>query len=351
MHPGLIGRSDIDHDDRGRLDTRIWSNHSATQGAAPARRTTRLLPAIPVGSLFLLLIAFLHHTAGGSFAATDQAAPESAIQLSIHGGLLSLNVRDAALADLLRLIGDQASLRVTIQGTVNTIVTDSFTGLSLEEGIKRLGRGNGLVLIYAPAGGASGTDGLTDVWVYEATPGNREQIHAAATKQVPAPANAPVDRASQALGQSERSDRIRAVRELARQKNQTAAATLAQILAQDADPLVRAQAASALAKVGGAEAADALANALKDDDPFVRIQATRGFGKLEGDRAVQALRTAILDDPDPHVRREAAPALATLRSEEARSALQAAVMDPDPSVRQAAASALARRAKRFDATH
>jgi HEAT repeat protein len=107
----------------------------------------------------------------------------------------------------------------------------------------------------------------------------------------------------------------------------------------------------ALAKVGGAEATAALSAAMGDQDPAVRIQAMRAFGKVEGERAVQTLNGILMSDPDPQVRRHAAPALAALRTMEARWALEAAISDPDQSVSKAAASALRRWEKRAVATY
>jgi HEAT repeat protein len=187
---------------------------------------------------------------------------------------------------------------------------------------------------------------LTEVWVYQIAPEDRAQIRAAATEKPQQE-----DRVSEISSKQIRNARILAVRRLAATRDQTAAATLAQILAQqDEDPLVRAQAALALAKVGGAEATAALSAAVGDQDPGVRIQAMRAFGKVEGERAVQTLSGVLMGDRDPQVRRHAAPALAMLRTLEARWALEAAISDPDQSVSEAAASALRRWEKRSAAT-
>ena len=129
-----------------------------------------------------------------------------------------------------------------------------------------------------------------------------------------------------------------------------AASALAQILAQNADPTVRAKAAAALGKLEGTEADMALSMALMDQDPSVRIQAARALGRVEGDQATPALGGVLMGDSHPRVRREAARALGAIRSEEARWALQAAALDPDKSVHHGVASALARWEKRLAAT-
>jgi len=296
---------------------------------------------------YLIVVPPVLNQPGAISAAASQAVPDPAIHMTIHQGLLTVNVRDVPLTDLLRVIGKQAALRVTIYGALNTSVTDSFADVPLDHGIKRLVRGEGLILIYTASAEAPGTSVLTEVWVYQIAPADRAQIRAAATEKPQQE-----DRVSEIRSKEIRSARILAVWKLVAKRDQTAAATLAQILAQqDEDPIVRGQAAEALAKVGGAEVTAALLAAVGDQDPVVRSQAIRAFGKVEGDRAVQTLSGVLLGDPDPQVRRHAAPVLAMLRTMEARWALEAAISDPDPSVSEAAASALRRWEKRAVATY
>lgn len=296
---------------------------------------------------YLIVVPPVLNQPGAISAAAGQSVPDSAIQMTIHQGLLTVNVRDVSLTDLLRVIGKQAGLPVTIYGALNTSVTDSFADVPLDHGIKRLVRGEGLVLIYTVSAEAPGTSVLTEAWVYEVAPADRARIGAAAPNEP-----RQEDLVSEIRSKQIRSARILAVWGLVAKREQTAAATLAQILAQqDEDPTVRAQAADALAKVGGPAATAALSAAVGDQDPWVRIHATRAFGKVEGDRSVQTLGGVLLGDPDPQVRRHAAPALAALRTLEARWALEAAISDPDQSVGEAVASALRRWEKRAAATY
>ena len=77
-----------------------------------------------------------------------------------------------------------------------------------------------------------------------------------------------------------------------------------------------------------------------EEEPSIRMQAIRVLSKVSGSKAVNALGQALVDDPDTKVRRMAAWALGTLRSEEARLVLEAAASDPRAAIREAAASAL-----------
>ena len=254
-----------------------------------------------------------------------QAGSASVIQVTLEQGLLTVDVRDAPLADLLRVIGERTGLRVTIHGNVKTLVTDSFTGLPLGEGIRRVVGRNGLVLIYAPSQGVAEANTLTEVRVYAKEPARMAR---------------PADEVYQALAHSDPSIRRGAVSKLAGRREEAATAALARSLARDEDPTIRGQAAAALGSTGGAEAAAALSTALLDRDPSVRIEVARALGRLEDEGGVQALRGVLIGDPDPRLRLEAVRALFLLRGQEARQALEAATADSDAVVRKSVAIAL-----------
>jgi len=302
------------------------------QLVTPVLRSRFLLPAARLIALLVLAVPTLHIYIIPLTAA--QAAPASPMQVSIEQGLLTVEAREAPLADLLHMIGEQAGLRVTIHGNVKTLVTDSFAGLSLGEGIRRVVGANGLVLIYTPSRGEAGASLLTEVRVYHSPPA--ATMSKGTDPKKPAEATRPRD--------SDRATRLKAIQELARRRDEAAIAALVQILAQDEDPIVRAQAALALATIGGAQAAGALTTALEDQDPSVRIEAARAFAGVEGERAIPALGDVLMGDPDPHVRMGAARALSLLQSEEAQLALEAAISEnSDVSVLRTITSALARR--------
>lgn len=312
---------------------------------------------VPLAGLLIAASPLVNIHGRSIVAAADQGAPVPAIRVTITQGLLTVSVRNVPVADLLRVIGDRAALRVAIWGGGGTLVTDSFADVRLDDGIRRLGRWSGLVLLYAPTGATAGAGVLTEVRVYDPAAANHLQGDTGARDQPGAadsvddhgeameftPAEPQGESDPQAGAQSERAARLLAMQELARQRDQVAAATLAQLLTQDADPIVRGKAAAALAEVGGAEATASLPTAMRDEDPWVRIQAIRAFGTMEDDRAAQVLSGVLTGDPDPRVRRRAVLALAARPTEEGRWALRAALSDPDPSVRQAVASALSYR--------
>jgi hypothetical protein len=263
--------------------------------------------------LRLVLGAFLSAGLVASAAAED--APGSSIQVQVRDESLTVNVREAPLADVLRVIGEQAHVAVTVRGKLDTRVTRSFVASSLEDAFRRLVRGHSTVMIYAPAPDARGRPRLTKV-----------QVVAASTRAT-------------SLPPEERAARLRALRDLERRRDPAVTSELARF-SQDGDPVIRGEALGALARRGGREAVAALETALGDQLASIRMQALRGLRRAQGDDATPSLAASLLRDPDAMVRRTAAQLLGGSKHPEAGRALEAAVVDPDASVRRVVAASL-----------
>jgi HEAT repeat protein len=87
--------------------------------------------------------------------------------------------------------------------------------------------------------------------------------------------------------------------------------------------------------------ADELKRAVADDDPIVRARAAEALARL-GEPAIPEQIRRLLDDPDPRVRATAATALGRLDGHQGRSWLVAHTTDPHPKVRAAVTAALHR---------
>jgi hypothetical protein len=262
-------------------------------------------------ALGLLLSAGLVPSASGE----DESA--SSIQVQVRDESLTVDVREAPLADVLRVIGERAHVAVTVRGRLDARVTRSFVASSLEDAFRQLVRGHSTVLIYAPSPDATGRPRLTQVQVV-ASP--------ASTRATP-------------IRPEERAARLRALRDLERRRDPAVTSELARF-SQDTDPIIRGEALAALARRGGREAVTALETALADWLPSVRVQALRGLRRAQGDDATPSLAASLLRDPDAMVRRTAAQLLGGSRHPEAGRALEAAAADPDDSVRRAVAASL-----------
>ena len=115
-------------------------------------------------------------------------------------------------------------------------------------------------------------------------------------------------------------------------------------LTSDPSPGVRRAAADAIGTLGiPPDRIDRLTGPLqKDADPMVRAECARALGKLGSRAAVGDLMYAVAIDPSPEVRSLAAEALSRLRAAEAEAILTtSAHQDPSPTVRIQAIRALA----------
>lgn len=316
---------------------------------------------LPEVGLAGLVLAVLTLRSLCPLAHAAEEVPHPVINVAIEQGLLKVDVRNALLAEVLRVIGERAGLRVTIRGNVETLVTESFAGVPLDEGIKRLVGGQSSALLYASPSPHGEKAPLAEVWIIGGFTGGQlpaapeeepseiyKQSEHVAQKSAGAGSHFHDggqlgDKSSLAVTGPELSTRLDEVRELARQARrgeEGAIAALAEILAWEEDSVVRKRAAAALGRVKGVEVEAALAMALGDQDSSVRVRAVRGLRRLGGEMVTQALSEVVLGDSDPRVRRVAARALAALPSQAAQQALETASLDPDQLVRQTVDRAL-----------
>ena len=253
--------------------------------------------------------------------APEASAPSQSV--TVDRGVLTVDVRDMPLDEVLRTISERSGVNITVHSGGATKVTQTFSGLGLDEGIRRLAPAYNVVLVYGSAEpeGRPGATRLVEVHVYETSK---------------SPVTAVID-------PQQRSTQLRTVRELARRahaREPGALTALADLLARDPDPTVRRSAAEALASLREPEAVTALRTGASDQDPTVRGSSLTSLGQMRDENSVGLVAQGATRDPDPTVRRSAVWALSTLQSEEARRALEVAASDADPLVKQAAAGAL-----------
>jgi len=109
----------------------------------------------------------------------------------------------------------------------------------------------------------------------------------------------------------------------------------------DADPEVRASAASKLMGSEDTRAVEPLLRALEDESPRVRAMAALGLAHYEAEEAVPALLDYLANDSASDVRAICAFALGRIGNDQALDGLIPALNDPDRPVRGVACSAFA----------
>jgi hypothetical protein len=263
--------------------------------------------------------------------AAAQPAAASSIKVEVEQGRLSLDVRDAPLVHVMRALPQQSGIAIKLHGELTDRITDSFTDMALEEGIRRLLRGKSFAFTYAPSANQAQPSSLIEVLVMAPSP-----VEPAKTVEKPSSA-------------SERGESLQRIRALSARKDAEAISELSKLMASDPSPSARSQAAAALGRLKNREALAPLTNALADQSPAVRIAAMQAIKSIEDIEAVRYLRPQLVNDPDPTVRRQALRLLSDLQSPEVPRLLQGAVTVYDASVRQEAEQAIKRWERRFGA--
>jgi HEAT repeat protein len=108
------------------------------------------------------------------------------------------------------------------------------------------------------------------------------------------------------------------------------------VMKHDEDPAVRQHSLETLARIGGAEATEALSESLGDESPDIRTTALHMIWDTQPPRLIPLLGQIMHSEPDPAIRLEALRLLSQLREPAATSLIAVAEGDPDPEVRNLA---------------
>ena len=268
-------------------------------------------------------------------AAAQSAAPESAEEnpaaspsVQFDNGLVTLEAEGVPLEDLLDALARAADFRLVKVGDLSAPVTRSMHGVALDSAVRRLLGNHTVVMIYAS--GSGGQRRLAELRIY-------------ADDRLPPPVPDGPDvekRLLAALQQPDPALRRGALSMADALDDEVAIAILGEVLERDQDPRVRADAASALGRIGGDQAVQALEGGLGDGDPGVASAIARALGRAGGERATLVLEQMVMGDEDPKIRAIAVQTVASLRTPGAREVVEAAAEDENDHVRRAAQQAL-----------
>ena len=88
-----------------------------------------------------------------SAPATSSGSQSSAATVAVADGKLSVMLVDAPLRDVMARIARQSGVTIRVAGADHPVkLTDSFVGLPLEDGLRRLLRGGSHVFVYSDSG-------------------------------------------------------------------------------------------------------------------------------------------------------------------------------------------------------
>ena len=275
----------------------------------PSRRGR---PNLYAGLLSLLLLA--PAVACEPRARLPAPVPAPAPVLRLAAGLLSVNVRDMKLVELLGELSRQGGFTLVPCTPCEQRISLRFDRLPLDQGLELILRDQNFALRWQRATGAGAMP--QQLWLLPAVPGqgpSQAASRASLPTQPLAKAVAAAPQASRqpsALSIGTPQERAEAATGLAGSRQLGAVASLAQALA-DSDRQVRQAAIESLAEIGGADAVGALALALRDSDARLREAAVNALGDVGGGKAMALLRQAQ-QDASPFVRQAASETLADL---------------------------------------
>ncbi len=116
--------------------------------------------------------------------------------------------------------------------------------------------------------------------------------------------------------------------------------TLAEIVQNSTNTILRAEATLTLAEFPAPETIPTLQLAMNDEDADVRIAACRAWGRRGGREALDALSQTVSNDSDLDVRLAATAQLAKFQDQQSLQALGVALNDKDPALQHRAVQSL-----------
>lgn len=232
--------------------------------------------------------------------------PKQVMLVGVSQGLLWARFSDVTLEDAILAISESAMFEVGFRGELPGTVDHSFDGEPVADALRWLLRRNAWVGSYDPAGRIDNlhvfgppSDRMDDDT--RPSPGNIQSKSTPPQKQ---------------QEPTSRHDRLKAIGEFAREQPEGAVDAIASALADDDDPVVRWNAAAALAEFpDNLFAGDLLAFTLIDgsEDPGVRRLASWAIGMRRDQTSEWALRSAAFD-PDEVVSQAAQAAFEAINN-------------------------------------
>lgn len=245
-------------------------------------------------------------------AESTAAAPSARPSVRLAAGLLSVDVHDVKLIDLLDDVSRRAGFAVARCAGCDQTISLQLDRLPLAQALTIILQDQSFVLRWKH--GAASRAVPQQLWLLpqpqtrQLPPPQGLQLPPPQTRQLPrsAPPAKPGDarepaafetlasRPPSALGSGTPDERAQAAADVGQRRDANAVGLLAQALA-DSDAQVRRAAIESLAEIGGARAAGALGLALRDADARIREAAVNALGDVGGPAAIGLLRQAQRD--------------------------------------------------------
>lgn len=271
---------------------------------------------IPQPFFLTCILLLLSFPVLGLGASGDSGTGSSSFVLKVKDNLLTLKANDIPLKEVLTEIVNQTGIHILIHGELEEVLSADFSGLPLDEGLRRLIKDSNYVFIYETGKGKGGEPPIKQVIIYSKKGGgpterleSRVMVPEKREKHLPETLEeASLDSLVRALKDKDPGVREEAVDRLVELDDRRVIIPLTRVLLQDSAPDVRETAAEALGELGDKRAVRPLVQALRDREAGVRESAVDALAEIGGQEAINALKGALRDE-DEDVREAAADAL------------------------------------------
>ncbi len=283
---------------------------------------TRCSPRVSavIFSRFLFFVIFcLFITCRPGGAAPEVPEATSIVQITFQDELISAELVDAPLVEVLEQIKQEFGFKVNIHGDVNERLTLSFSDLPLDKCLRLLTVNQSLSVVTEATSGSSKQEEarrIAEIWVLSRSAIAKPVRSAPAVPVAASPD--PTD--DMAALQEESSEQP----EMAGEEN----ISLEEVLNNPfADISQQRQAIQKLAEKGDDESVSAMASYLGNEDKEVRQLLVNGIASIQNTQSTQILGQVIEGESDPEIRKIALLALGQRKDDPAAQAFLQNVLD------------------------
>lgn len=290
---------------------------------------TRSFPQVSVVIFFRFLCfvtCCLIITCRPAAAATEVPETSSILHITFQDALISAELVNAPLVEVLQRIKEEFGFKVNIHGDVNERLTLSFSDLPLDKCLRLLTVNQSLSVVTQATPKTSKQEEarrITEIWVLSGSATTKSMRR---TPAAPVPASPGPTDSMAVLGKNSSEQPAIAGEE---------SVSVEEVLNNPfAERSQQQQAIQELAKKGDDESVRVLASYLGNENKEVRQLLVNGIASIQNAQSTQILGQVIEDESDPEIRKIALLALGQRKNDPvAQASLQKALGDADEEVK------------------
>lgn len=291
--------------------------------------TTSFLKVPSIHSLkpLLTVVLFVLITGLADIVLAKATSTEPIIDITVQDNLISANLVDAPLIDVLQRVKQEFGFKAHFHGDLTERLTLSFTDIPLDKCLRQLTINHSLSVASLPtttkAPERNEAKQIAEVWVISRSETSKTPYTAPAAplRPPPDPTNDMVDGSEGSSEQSEngdlesvpldqllnnpeaeRSAQLKAIKNLAEIGDSTSVLTMAEFLGSE-DLELRQMLVKAISSVQNEQSTQVLGQVIRtDSDPVIRKIALRALGKRRDDNDAQVFLEEALNDSDEEVK-------------------------------------------------